>query len=1354
MSTTRPWIPPRKPQSAPDFPMVETTVPAPSEIPEIIPPGKFQRLAPLLMVIAVVGMIGIMAATGARKLMSSPLMLMFPLMMIMSAGGMIGGHAGSGGKKTPEINAERRKYLQMLTNLRKTVHERAAAQYAFLAHSAPPKDAVAALVGGPRQWELSNPERERTNFLAVRVGVGDLQLGGGLTMAESAPKEDLEPVQRVAGERFFRAHRAVHGMPVKIDLKTHQSVQFFGEGDLDGVIRSMLIQLALFHPPTLLAIAVITEEPEKWGNIKWMPHNRNPFRVDDLGGERMVYTPEQARAGLADLLAGRGGFSADSSYTGDKPWLIVVADGVGEIPGCGESTEAVTVIRRGGRDETGLLPTLGARVEVAADGSARKRRSSPDDELRRWVSKLDTVTEAEFRRVAVRMARWRSAGAGTADLGGFGGGAGERTWASLHNIDDLGAVGTTLWTGHRDRDPDRMKVPIGWDRSGAPVNMILREMSEGGWGSHGLILGTSGSGKSSFVASLIAGLCLLHTPDELTIVAIDYKGDGTFPGFENLNHFVTVLSNIGDPHYINRLEDVLRGEVVRRQRLRAATGRYKDAATYLRARERGVDLPAFPMLLIVCDEFTALLEDHPEFKKVFEYLGQQGRSDRIGLVLATQSLTGVALGQLESNLHWKICLKTANTNDSIAAIQTKDAAFLDGVGEGYYKVGGADPKWFQAAHPYEPYFAPAAGAVRQAAEEAASGAASSGVARFGVEPLGEVRSTVIDTSADEAPVVRTAEEVDNAPDGLSVLLDQLAGKGTPPYKMWLPEMVAPNPVGQLVAASGLKAGDQAVLQLPIGLMDLPFKHEQALYVVDLTESHLAVVGKPRSGKSVALQTLAIAAAELNDSRRVQIYGIDCGADSKLLALEDLPHVGGVAMKGAEDAVNRVLAEIEEVVRRRTAMFRQMRIGSMAAYRQMVAAGTAEDDGLGDVILLLDGWDGFRADRPEAEMGRFAALLQAGTAVGVHVVVTALRWNSFPNAVGSMFNTSIELKINDPHMSKTGSKRLADGVPANIPGRGLDIASEQNIMIGAPRLDDVAAVDDAGLAAAVAQIAARSTGRARAVRLLPDRLLNTDLQLPADWAGSSWSVPVGLRESDLGPAVLDFMADRNLNVFGGKDCGKTHLLASIAEDLMARYTPDQVRFMVVDLKGSQLADAIPDEYLLRWRDAAGVARNGLVLSKTDLTVAVAALGNFMAARMPTGDLTREQRRNRSWWSGPEVVVLVDDYAMVHNADPMAFAALAPFWGNAASVGVHAVVACPISMALKVLNSGTSLMSLNAVSSGATLVMDGVKDHAPGGIAGVKPVPRQPGRGVLVQAGVAETIQTPVAAGLDDGTCLPS
>lgn len=1366
--SVRPWIPSRaglrvKSPVDPKEINIETEVPPPDELPEVVPPNKFQRLLPWLMVVAIVGMIGIFLATGLRRI--SPFMLMFPLMFLMAAGGMMAGYGNSGGPKTGEINLKRRKYSEMLTGLRRTVHQRAGAQYRYLAHYAPPPQTLAGLVGGPRMWERSSPDRDPTYFLAPRVGLARQKLGGGMTMKPAANKDDLEPVARVAGERFFRAHRDVEGMPALLDLKTHRSVQLFGDGDLAAVIRAVLLQVAIFHPPNLVLIAVITNDPQEWDWIKWLPHNQHPSRHDALGTERMVYTPAAAGEALKKLLDNRGDFSADAKYSGAMPWLIVVDDRVGTVPG--EGSEAVTVLRRSEIDESGLAP-LGARIEINTAGEARRRRMSADDPLKYWLSAVDTVSEHEARRIARGLARWRAATDQQILAGADSqGGEAPKTWASLHGIDDIGTMGASRWRTYREGDRDRMRVPFGWSRQGAPAELNIKEEAEQGMGSHGLILGYTGSGKSTLLVNILLGLTARHTPEQLNLVLVDYKGEATFDGFEKLNHTVEIISNLSSKDMIDRLEAVLRGEVERRQRIRSEYGtrtvgkKFRDAMTYLKARERGADLPPFPTLLVVVDEFTALLKEHPEFRDVFEHLARQGRSDRICLMLATQSLTGVSTGQILSNCGWKIAMKTASGQDSQAAIETKDAYYLQRPGEGYLKIGGAEPQYFQAADPTAPYFPPmetAPSAKRQ------RGQAFSGVADFSVQAVAVPGDTGDDEQQQAAatPVQRSSEEIANAPEVGAVVLEQLAGHGEPCYKMWLPPLLRPRPAGQLVAASGATPGPKAVLELPIGLIDRPYEHAQDVYSVDLAHNHLLLLGRPRSGKSVALQTLAVVAASLNNPRAVQIYGLDCGKDSKLVALEGLPHVGGVAISSDPEAVNRVIAEVSEVVERRSALFRELRItGGMDSYRDKVAAGTAPDDGFGDVVLLIDGWDNFKKDHPDS-VDAIIRITNAGLGVGVHVVLALQVHTELPRGLNQSFSARVDFKLNSPELSGVNNKRLAEAVP-DVPGRGLDVNSAHHIMIGAPRLDAVEAVDDAGLAAAVETISAQWRGQsARSVRILPERVDFSTLQIPAGYSGSPWSAPIGLYEKDHSTVMLDFVADRHLNVFGRKDSGKTHLLAAIMRSLMQRYTPDEVKFLVVDLKSSALLDAVDDRYILQWtgiieetnlRPAPGqpaktqreVPRTGLLLDAPDVAPAMQDVSRALGRRLPSGPLTAQQRRSRAWWSGPEIFLFIDDYQMVYNAVPQAFEALKPNWGTAHNLGFHAVVACPIGIATRVLSqTGQLPKQINDVN-GATLVMDGIKENGP--ILGVRVEPRVPGRGVLITGGDKEVIQTPVVADLE-------
>lgn len=1367
--TVRPWIPVRRSIAAPSAKEIskEIPVPAPPEVKEVVPPSKFQKALPWLMVVALVGMIGIMFASGIRRI--NPMMLMFLLMMLTSGGGMLAGHGNSGGPKTAEINGLRRKYLEMLTNLRRKVHERATEQYAYQAHYAPPPEALAAMVGGQRMWERTRPSSDPTYFLAPRVGVATQKLGGGMTMEETAPETSLEPVTRVFGEMFLRAHRAVEGMPVMIDFKTHRAVQFFGPGDTAGVIRAMLLQLAVLHPPNLVLIAVITEDPEAWDWIKWLPHNQHPMRRDALGTERMVYTRAQASMGLADILAGRGDFSPDDQYKGAKPWVIVVADGQGAVPGCGEGMEAVTVVRRGVSEDD--LEVMGARVEVDDDGRARKRKMNVDDPLKDWASAVDTVDVAYARRVARVMARWRAATDQQATaLRSDAGGNVSLSWATLHNVDDIGQMGKSLWRSYNEGDPERMRIPIGWSKAGEVRMLNIKEVAEQGMGSHGVILGTTGSGKSTFLNNLMLGLMARHTPEQLNVIYVDYKGEATFDGFEKLNHTVEIISNLSSDDMIDRLEAVLRGEIEFRQRLRGVMGerstgkKFRDARTYLKARERGADIPPFPTLMVVVDEFTALLKEHPHFRDVFEHLGRQGRSDRVCLVLATQSLTGVPVGQLLSNAGWTIAMKTATAQDSATAIETKDAYYLEDPGEGYLKVGGAEPIYFRAANPEEPYFPPE---TAKGSADRAEATGVSAVAPFGVEAV-PVPGLNEDQEKETPVVERSQQEIAAAPEVGTVILQQLAGHGDPCRKLWLPPLLTPRPVGQLVEASGLAAGDKAVLTLPIGVLDVPYEHTQRVFSVNLTDSNLCLVGRSRSGKSVAMQTLAIAASRLNSPKQLQIYGLDFSPDSRLLGLEDLPHVGGVAVRRDTDAISRVIAEVEEVVTKRTLLFREHRISNMASYRERIVAGTAPDDGYGDVLLLLDGWDAFKEDH-EPLIAAVAGLTNGGLAVGVHVVIALQVHSNLGRNLNQSFSTRIDFKLNQPELSGVNNKKLADSIPGEVPGRALDLSTNLHLMIGAPRIDGVDAVDDAGLQGAIATISEQWKGQeARQVRVLPERVDAAALQLPEGRAVSKWTVPIGIYEKDLTTVPFDFMTHRNLNIFGRKGCGKTHEIASIMRYLASTFSSEEVKFIVVDLKSSKLmdvVDAIDDDYILRWERAEEipnpdfgkeegrpakitrhVPRTGVITNPMELTPTMLDVSAALAKRAPTGLESREQRRDRSWWTGPEIFLFVDDYAMVSSAAPQAFAPLAPHWGNAPALGIHSVVACPMSLANRMLGSTNSLPKLIHDAGGSTLIMDGVKSDGP--VLNQRIEPRTPGRGVLLTNEGQEVIQTPVVAELED------
>ncbi len=250
--------------------------------------------------------------------------------------------------------------------------------------------------------------------------------------------------------------------------------------------------------------------------------------------------------------------------------------------------------------------------------------------------------------------------------------------------------------------------------------------------------------------------------------------------------------------------------------------------------------------------------------------------------------------------------------------------------------------------------------------------------------------------------------------------------------------------------------------------------------------NIAVGGAPQTGKSTFLQTLVLSAAASHTPRQVQFYCIDLGGGG-LIYLEDLPHVGGVATRSEPDRVNRVVAEMKAVLRQRESMFKQYRVGSMAAYRQMRddPSHPAAADPFGDVFLVIDGWPAFVAEFPDLEPV-VQDLAGQGLQFGVHTVISTPRWTELKSRVRDYLGTKIEFRLGD--VNETQIDRITREIPPNRPGRAVSM-EKHHLMMGVPRLDGVHSADNlvSAISEAVQIVAAQHTDQAPQVRVLPERI---------------------------------------------------------------------------------------------------------------------------------------------------------------------------------------------------------------------------------------------------------------------------
>lgn len=562
-----------------------------------------------------------------------------------------------------------------------------------------------------------------------------------------------------------------------------------------------------------------------------------------------------------------------------------------------------------------------------------------------------------------------------------------------------------------------------------------------------------------------------------------------------------------------------------------------------------------------------------------------------------------------------------------------------------------------------------------------------------------------------------------------VVLSQLATGESRAYKMWLPPLTDPTPVNELVE----RDYQRRPLRFGLGIMDEPRRHRQEVWGVDVSAAggNIAVGGAPQTGKSTFLQTLVVSAAATHTPRQVQFYCVDLGGGG-LMYLEDLPHVGGVATRAEPDRVNRVVAEVKAVLRAREQVFKQYRVGSIASYREMRddPNNPASQDPFGDVFLVIDGWPAFVAEFPDLEPA-VQDIAGQGLAYGVHVIITTPRWTELKSRVRDYLGTKIEFRLGD--VNETQIDRITREIPANRPGRAVSL-EKHHLMMGVPRLDGVHSADNIveAISSAVQQIAGRHTDQAPQVRVLPERIylhqLDPNPPGPDSDYRTRWQVPLGVRESDLTVAYNQMHLTPHLLIFGAPKSGKTRIAHAVAQAICKRNSPQQVRFMLADYR-SGLLDAVPQSHLL---DAGAINRNSATLEE-----AIKALAVNLKKRLPPPDLTTAQLRARSWWSGPDVVLLVDDWHMVTAAAGMVspMAPLGPLLPAAADIGLHVIVTCQMSMAHRATMDKFVGAAYGAGSP--TLFLSGEKNDFPSRDIIVKK--RPPGQAFLVGPDGKEVIQ---------------
>jgi S-DNA-T family DNA segregation ATPase FtsK/SpoIIIE len=854
-------------------------------------------------------------------------------------------------------------------------------------------------------------------------------------------------------------------------------------------------------------------------------------------------------------------------------------------------------------------------------------------------------------------------------------------WQDLLGIGDLASYAATdCWNSGSPRD--RLRVPIGTTASGAPLELDIKEAAEQGMGPHGLCIGATGSGKSEFLRTVALGMMVRHSPTALNLALIDFKGGASFAGLASAPHVAAVITNLSDKAaLVARMRDALTGEINRRQEVLRSAGNLDGIAAYDRLRQGRAQLTYLPVLFIIVDEFSELLSQHPDFADVFVAIGRLGRSLGMHLLLASQRLDEGRLRGLESHLSYRVCLKTLSASESRMVLGTNDGYELPNTpGAAYLRVDRDDLVRFQTAYVSGPCYVETS-RVAEGCDELPQP-----VRAFTAKPLGPITLTGRSDGDRQRTVLQT-------------VVDRLSGHGPRAHEVWLPPLGAAPALDAVLRDAEPTGQPRRPLTVPIGVVDRPFEQRRTPLIVDLSAGagNVAVVGAPQSGKSTALRTLITALAVTHDPSLVQFYCLDFGGGA-LASLADWPHVGSVAGRADAQLARRMVTRVEAIIGSRETLFRDHAIQSMAQYRLLKAGQDPRCDRFGDVFLIVDGWATVRRDfEPLADS--ISNLAAQGLSFGVHVVLSASRWAEIRPALKDQIGTRIELRLGDPAESEL-DRRRAHLVPEGEPGRGLfDGGLQMAIASPGRRVSEVGRHWHSGYTAPP-------------IPLLPTHV---EYQSVVEHAGSD--VLIGLEDSELRPLVIDFAQQPHLLIIGDTECGKTAALRTVCRELLRTTTAAQSQLFIIDFRRSLLGVVGPESEHL----------GGYLVSADAVEALVPGLTARLRQRMPPTDATPVQFRTRSWWSGPEIYVVVDDYDLVATTHGNPLSPLVEFLPQAKDLGLHLVVARRSGGAARAMFE--PLLAGLREASCMALLMSGSRDE---GLTfdSVRQSPMPAGRGTLI------------------------
>lgn len=1018
-------------------------------------------------------------------------------------------------KANKNIKERNEKYLEYLAHQESTINELYNEQQR-ISHILYPSNEEAIDVVESFNHRLWEKELSHEDFLSVCIGKGVVPI----SFQVDIPKEqwgETEDELILLPRDIKDKYKEINDMPITLNLTDEDGVALIGEKiDLYQFVVNMIIQIVSYHyyEDVKLALICDDDEAEEWQWLRWLPHvwsADKKFRF--LGeGKEAAHNVMSVLVNYFEAMNEAQDKQKDKNRK-VKPYFIILVTN----PDLLDKEKLSTYLEKS--NGIGYTPIFlyehfektpkncSVKIQLHNKEEGEMIHFNKAEEVVRFTYKASNLKNYEefARRIAPVYVKQSYTDSSLPK---------SITFFELYKVNSAREI-PIFKNWQRNAVFKHIAAPLGVDTSG---NLISLDLHEKYHGPHGLVAGTTGSGKSEILQSLIASLAVNYHPHDINFILIDYKGGGMANLFRDLPHLVGTITNL-DGRGINRSLVAIKSELKRRQRMFGEVD-VNHIDQYIKLYKEGKVKEAIPHLIMIADEFAELKHDQPEFMQELVSTARIGRSLGVHLILATQKPSGVVNDQIWSNSKFKLCLKVQDASDSNEVLKSKLAADIVEPGRAYLQVGNNEIfELFQSAWSGAKVFED--DTIRKNDIE---------ISKVSIEGIRQV----IYSSKKENEGKKSITELEQIIRTVNNVarknhIERLQGP-------WLPELP------QLIYLEDMDEykNDKESMDITaiIGKVDDPEGQVQYPLEINFTQKgNVILIGGAGYGKTTALETMIVSLAKKYEPKDVNIYILDFGT-RVLKVFEKLPHVGGVVLKDDDEKLARLIRLIKREMEVRKDMFSKVGVASLNSYKE----ATGED--LPQIVILVDNFIAMKEmyDFAEEEL---TYISREGITLGVSVVISTAAYSNIRYRMASNFNEQFALTCQDnsEYSSMFGTGRVS---PADVKGRILlkdTRIIEAQICLPVKGETDIERVKV--LKEFIEDKAANAKGKAKKIPFMPEELHMSDME---EHIGREGVIPAGITYADIEERSIDLNEHPFVIVIGKDKSGKTNFIKNVIDTL--------------------------------------------------------------------------------------------------------------------------------------------------------------------------------------------------------------